>query len=651
MKVSRCFDTASRATAVYTLVALATTWPLALHLTTAVPADLGDPLLNAFIIDWGITQLGSLLSGDFSAFSRFWHAPIFHPEPLTLAYSEHLAAQALQAAPLYAATGNILLCYNALFLSTFVLSALGMYLLARELTGSGAAGMVAGLLYGFALYRVPQYPHLQVLSSAWLPFAFWALRRYFVSRRVLMLAAAVAAMVAQNLSNGYYLVFFSPFIAAYCVYEIVVGRLWRDWRVPAAVVLAGMLAVAATVPFVLPYLELRQTGVEPRGREEVVAFSADVLAWATASDRSRVWGWLQAFDRAEGELFPGIVLPLLAGVGVGGRLRTLWRAAPAGGPRWRKAAAVVALAVALAVAAVTLSMIFTGDRRWYLHGIRISMHTAWRGVVLTALLGGVVLALSPAARTLVAGLRGSVLGFFVASAALSALLALGPEVSVAGKLHGVAGPYHWLYEHVPGFDGLRVPARYAMLTICCLSVVAAFGVRALVARGAGPAAALLAMLFLVESTSAPIELNRPLEPGRYGQTPARVGTGDQAPGIYGAVASLPPSTVVLELPLGPPAWDTQAVFYQRVHGHPIVNGYSGGFPRSYPALAAALSDIDGVTDQAWALTAASGATHVILHRAAYRRRAAARIDDWLARHGAKSVAVVGTDELFELPRR
>lgn len=103
MKVSRCFDTASRATAVYTLVALATTWPLALHLTTAVPADLGDPLLNAFIIDGGITQLGSLLSGDLSAFSRFWHAPIFHPEPLTLAYSEHLAAQALQAAPLYAA--------------------------------------------------------------------------------------------------------------------------------------------------------------------------------------------------------------------------------------------------------------------------------------------------------------------------------------------------------------------------------------------------------------------------------------------------------------------------------------------------------------------------------------------------------------------
>ena len=39
---------------------------------------------------------------------------------------QHLVAQAVQVTPIYALSGNILLCYNLLFLSTFVLSALGM---------------------------------------------------------------------------------------------------------------------------------------------------------------------------------------------------------------------------------------------------------------------------------------------------------------------------------------------------------------------------------------------------------------------------------------------------------------------------------------------------------------------------------------------
>ena len=109
----------------------------------------------------------------------FWNANIFYPEPLTLAYSEHLFAQAVQILPVYALTHNIILCYNLLFLSTFVLSGLGMFLFVREVTGSARAGFVAGLIYAFAPVRVPQFAHLQVISSQWMPFALYGLRRYF----------------------------------------------------------------------------------------------------------------------------------------------------------------------------------------------------------------------------------------------------------------------------------------------------------------------------------------------------------------------------------------------------------------------------------------------------------------------------------------
>jgi len=146
------------------------------------------------VIAWDATHLGR----------GWWNANIFAPHPLALAYSEHFLPQALQVLPIYLATNNPILCYNLLFLSTFVLSGLGMFLFGRELTGSREAGIVAGLAYAFAPYRIASIPHLQVLSSAWMPFVLFGLRRYFATGRTRPLAGAAAAWIAQNLSCGYY---------------------------------------------------------------------------------------------------------------------------------------------------------------------------------------------------------------------------------------------------------------------------------------------------------------------------------------------------------------------------------------------------------------------------------------------------------------
>src|SRR5581483_6253232 len=117
-----------------------------------------------------------------------------------LAYSDHLTAQALQVLPVYALTHDPVLCYNLLFLSTFVLSGLGMFLLGRDLTGSPIAGFVAGLAYAFAPYRFANLPHVQVLSSAWMPFVLFGFRRFLETRRPALLIGASAAWVMQNLS-------------------------------------------------------------------------------------------------------------------------------------------------------------------------------------------------------------------------------------------------------------------------------------------------------------------------------------------------------------------------------------------------------------------------------------------------------------------
>jgi len=120
--------------------------------------------------------------------------------------------------------------------------------------------------------------------------------------------------------------------------------------------------------------------------------------------------------------------------------------------------------------------------------------------------------------------------------------------------------------------------------------------------------------------------------------------------VYDALSAAPPDAVVLELPLGAPPWDVRAVFYSTVHWRRLVNGYSGGFPQRYVATAAALSrlGVDPVT--AWATLRASGATHIVLHRAAYLNGRDAPVVQWLENGGAARTGTFGTDVLYTVPR-
>jgi hypothetical protein len=69
--------------------------------------------------------------------------------------------------------------------------------------------------------------------------------------------------------------------------------------------------------------------------------------------------------------------------------------------------------------------------------------------------------------------RASRVGTFYAAAAIVMwLLSLGPLPKIAGTPIGVPGPYTVL-AMLPGFDGMRVPARFWMLSLLCLAVCAA----------------------------------------------------------------------------------------------------------------------------------------------------------------------------------
>ena len=315
----------------YGALAVVATWPVARYLGTRLAGDVHDPAFNSWVLAWTTGQILKALGGDLSAITNFWNANIFYPEPLTLAYSEHLFGQALQVLPVQALTGNILLSYNLLFISTFALSGFSVYMLVRDLTGRPLAAFVAGLAFAYAPYRLSQLSHLQVLSSYWMPLALVGFRRYFVravageprtpARRAL--AGGAVAVAMQNLSCGYYMLFFAPFAAAYCLYEVARRRLFGRWIVWAELAIAAILVALITWPFARAYFELREVAdMGVRSLRNVVQFSADTYAFATPPRRMPLLSsWLHGDAKPEGAGFPGFTILALAAIGLAWGLR------------------------------------------------------------------------------------------------------------------------------------------------------------------------------------------------------------------------------------------------------------------------------------------------------------------------------------------
>jgi hypothetical protein len=608
---------AAQALVAYLLLTIAATWPLTRGLSRDVPWDLGDPLLVMWILAWDCEHLLRLLGGDVSRIAGFFDANIFHPAPLTLAYSEHLIAQAVQILPVYALTGNPILAYNILFLSTWVLSGFGMYLLVRELTGNAVAAFVAGLMFAFAPYRVPQSGHLHVLSSQWMPFVLFGLRRYFDCRRHLPLAGAALALVLQSLSSGYYLLFFSPMAAAFALWEIGSRGLWRDVRAWRDLSLAGVCVTVLVLPFLLPYAALREDLQASRSISEVMLYSADLYSYATAFSEQRVWGGiLRVAPKAEGDLFPGLVPIVLAliGIAVGVRVAMKPSSLPGTRRRWLgRLLAFVAIihAIAAAVGLALRRIIF--DTGWFtLRITNINQMFVRSGIAF-----GLLLVLSPRLRTRVSAFMRD-RGFFVLGAVAALWLSLGPSPLALGRPLELASPYLLLYEYVPAFDGLRVPARLAMLVALMLAALAGYGAQALAKYRSGIGAlAVMCVFFMLESTHMPFTLNGTGVVRDLVTPEARVYPPRQAPAVYGEMARQPEDSVLVELPLGQVDYDIRAVYYSTVHWRRIVNGYSGFFPPHYGLLRTALSEVPRHPDVSIEALHTSGATHVIVHENAY----------------------------------
>ena len=162
----------------------------------------------------------------------------------------------------------------------------------------------------------------------------------------------------------------------------------------------------------------------------------------------------------------------------------------------------------------------------------------------------------------------SVAVFYAVAMVTAYLIALGPEPRLLGRPLLYEPPYAWLMR-LPGFDVMRVPARFAMVGVLCQSMLLAFGVTWVIAHARRASAV---VLLIGAGLLGDGWMRLPVEaaPGP-GLPPAR------------------PTAAVVELPAGG-THDFGAIYRAIAHGLPIVNGFSGYYPPHYLPFTYAIRD-------------------------------------------------------------
>jgi hypothetical protein len=503
----------------YLVLAVVFTWPLSAHLTTATGGGL-DPLLQTWVLAW---DAHALITDP----RTVWHAPIFFPYPETLAYSDHHLLLAMMTLPLII-TGGPVLAYNLLVLTSYFLTGWAVYLLACDMLARMddtrmriVSAFAAGALFAFGTYRMTHVVHLQLLQTAWLPLALLFLRRLLcdseTGNRRWRNAALFGLFAGIQCATALYYAYF----AALALGLSITVRL-RDvlnyqrqpdfWQRIGGLALGGALAVLIAAPVTLPYIRVYEYLGVVRSLRELDNWSAPLQAYLAVVPTNWLYGGRGAWFAASGGEFA-----LFPGF----------------------------VTAVLAVASLALAV-------WERIGNKKS--------ALSALIGA----------------SDAIFLAVLAFCAWVLSLGVGIRLERGGEMLPIPMPYATLYERIPGFGALRVPARWAMLTHLALALLASFALvrvgqwlRSMVNyRLALIIPAVIGTVALVEHASFPLPL-------------ATIPTPKP---VYAWLGTQRDMRALLELPVGPVPRGaeleriTERQFHQIHHWKPLAAGYSGVIP-------------------------------------------------------------------------
>jgi len=151
----------------YTGLTVVMTWPMVLRLSAPfynIQGDFGLWLWDLWWMKKALVDLGT---------SPYFTSYLFHPTGTSLVFHNLSPYNGLVGIPLQLLGADVITTYNLLYLSSFVIGGVGMFLLVKELTGNTFAGFFGGAVYAFSPFRTAAYAWTNIWCIQWLPFVLW----------------------------------------------------------------------------------------------------------------------------------------------------------------------------------------------------------------------------------------------------------------------------------------------------------------------------------------------------------------------------------------------------------------------------------------------------------------------------------------------
>ena len=257
-------------------------YPVLENFNTRMMGPLGDNVQYVYIT-------GRVAEALRSGQSIFNDPQLNYPDGLLLAATDVPFLSMLGAAPWTTLFGPVF-GYNLIILLSHFLSGYFAYLWILRLTNSRLAGLIAGLGFLLAPYRIAHsYGHLQLVSTQFLPLFFWSLDNVLQSptpkRRNLVLLALAA--FAVGFSSQYYLaisllcgVIYTLFTAPRLKYLI-----YQGWKVALSVAAGALISS-------YPYFQvtLSQGIYNPYSAEKIRLWSNSILDFIMPPYTHAIWG-------------------------------------------------------------------------------------------------------------------------------------------------------------------------------------------------------------------------------------------------------------------------------------------------------------------------------------------------------------------------
>jgi len=156
---------------------------------------------------------------------------------------------------------NEIFAYNFLILCSFILSFLGMYLLVFYLTGNHLCSFISGILYSFCPYHFNKaWEHYSLIFIDFLPFSILYLLKVKDKpgiKNMIVCSIFLALVIVSDLSYAYIISVGVAFYFLYTVYYILRKRQpFKDtFLITKNLIIVGVLTLIIVSPAILPVIK------------------------------------------------------------------------------------------------------------------------------------------------------------------------------------------------------------------------------------------------------------------------------------------------------------------------------------------------------------------------------------------------------------